>query len=213
MTNTERQTLATIIDALAHAGIVRTRDIADVAPIIADVDPDRVVVWARKYGYDPQTAERVRKACASGRDTRVPAEGMGRAYIAAVTVVLTVYGKQYNRGQLAELAVAILLGLFPGQGRANGRPAATDVPDIVFGEWGLSCKNVAERCTFVEDDKADRLLAMLGNVDVLYILTRPTWTELEDGYAEVETSRGTKRSPRSKKSIAAMVEWMEGRTA
>ena len=213
MTNATRQTLATIVDALAHAGIVRTRDISDVAPLIADVDSDSVVAWAREYGYDPQTAERVRIACATGRDARVSAEGMGRAYTAAVMVVLAVYGKQYNRGQLAELAVAILLGLFPSQGKANGRPAATDVPDIVFGEWGLSCKNVAERCTFVDGDKADRLLAMLGNVDVLYILTRPTWAELEDRYAEVETSRGTKRSPRSKKSIAKMVEWLEGLTA
>lgn len=213
MTNAERQTLATIVDALAHAGIVRTRDIADVVPLIADVNPDSVVAWAQSYGYDPQTAERVRIACATGRDARVSAEGMGRAYTAAVMVVLAVYGKQYNRGQLAELAVAILLGLFPEQGKANGRPAATDVPDIVFGEWGMSCKNVAERCTFVDGDKADRLLAMLGNVDVLYILTRPTWAELEDRYAEVETSRGTKRSPRSKKSIAKMVEWLEGRTA
>ena len=213
MTNATRQTLETVVRALASAGIVRTRDIADAASLVAGLNPESVKVWAREYGYDAQTAERVRRACATGHDARIPAEGMSRAYIAAVVVVLAVYGKQYNRGQLAELAVAILLGLFPNQGKANGRPAATDVPDIVFGEWGLSCKNVAERCTFVDGDKADRLLAMLGNVDVLYILTRPTWAELEDRYAEVETSRGTKRSPRSKKSIAKMVEWLEGLTA
>lgn len=215
MSGTERNELERVARALASEGIVRICDVHATDPLVCGLDAERVTDWAASYGYSPAVAELVAIACNSERDVRliVPAETMQRAYTAAVVWVLAVRRKQYNKGQLAELAAAILLGLFPAYGIANNRPAATDEPDLLLGSWGMSCKDVLDRCTYAKDDQGERLFAMLRNTGILYVLTRATWAELEANYTEIETSRGTKRSPRSKKSIAAMVQWLDAKVA
>lgn len=213
MSGTERNELERVARALASEGIVRICDVHATEPLVCGLDAERVTDWAASYGYSPAAAELVAQACASDRDVQVdlPTDAIQCAYTAAVVWVLAVRRKQYNRGQLAELAAAILLGIFPAYGIANQRPAATSEPDLVLGRWGISCKDVLDRCTYVDGDQGDRLLAILRNTGTLYILTRATWAELEANHTEIDSSRGTKRSPRSKKSIAAMIQWLDAK--
>lgn len=207
--------LHNIAQACATDGAIRVMDLQATESLLVGIDPSAAERWAIDYGFSSYAVDLVTCACTSANNARLelPHDIIMRAYLAATIWVLVVRRKCYNYGQLAELAAAIMLGIFPAYGKANNRAAATDEPDLVLGRWGMSCKNILKRCTYAKDDKGDRLFAMLGNTGIIYILTPTTWAELEANYSETDSSRGSKRSPRSKKNITKMVQWLDGQVA
>lgn len=214
MTTTQLAVIADAATRCAVRGLVTKNDILAVAAVIGEtsIDSDAVIAAVSQYGYDANAADTILTALKNGVDTRVTGNVI-QSYVAASAYVLLVARRGYNRGELSELATAILAGVFPEYGIANSRPAIGGVADLVIANYSCSCKDIAARCTFVHGDSADALIATLGNYNAFYVLTRATWAKLEASYSEYESSRGTYRSPRSKGKVEEMVEWLNAKAA
>lgn len=206
-------TLADVVSAAAAAGEVRCSDLEATLPYAVLYDADAVISWACDYGRDAAATAAMRHISHT-TSVRIAVEDMGRAYTAAVTWILLVARRRYNRGETFELAAAIATGRFPKYGIANNRSALGGEPDLRFENGtSASAKRVDVGATFKATDNADMLLAGFGNVPFFFLLNKADWADFEDTFLKVDTSRGAKRSPKSKKAAAKMIAWMNERTA